>query len=398
MKCGVLPHNTAEPRDVTWIAQGEEIPLVDSYRYLGVILDTRMSVTNIAKHRELALKASLGASKAFLSSKSIPLMIRLTLLKALALPIATYGAEAFGMNQENCRKMTSFIAGWLRRLIGRQPRSPVALTTLSRELGVPIFHAAASARRARILYKLPTLSTWGKTLWSEVTHTPKRTPITQGRVWLRTRKMPDSGNPKELSVEVRSKVTASHESANSSLSLSRYIEHNFQSTRRYIKRAAIYPEIGRGLDWLIQARVDGFWDTKKAVRLLIPRRGRAGSCPLCLEKMKMTDIAHLLLECESLDSERDEILSRTISDIKVLVSPSDGVLTEQHCPILLGGEVNGGVGLGKTWVDVRRMNSRETLVPHWVQVAKFLRLAVPRYYGGWPDIFRAPAANAQGIG
>ena len=66
--------------------------------------------------------------------------------------------------------------------------------------------------------------------------------------------------------------------------------------------------------------------------------------------------------------------------------------------MLLGGELNGAISLGDGWINGRRMSPRERSVPHWVQVARFLKIVVPRYYRGWADIFATPAADAQGIG
>lgn len=161
-KCGILEVppkgcSTFKVSSDEFILQNEIVPIVRSYKYLGVIIDSRLDFELMIENRVSKARDTIRKLKHFLMCPSIPLYARIIVCKAVFVPIALYGGEIWGMNQRRVRVLETLRVSLLRLLIGSRAGS---LAALGREFHFPYMYAIASSRRTRAYF------TWQKSrLW-----------------------------------------------------------------------------------------------------------------------------------------------------------------------------------------------------------------------------------------
>ena len=168
-KCGVMVFGPEVKRQKAkkallnqeWIAQGDAIPVVEKYLYLGTMFTEQLSLTAMAEYRaEIAMK-KFHAAKHVLGSHVIPADTRAMIFKGTILPTALYGAELWGMHQGRCTKGENLCKKAIKVIMGS---AQVALKVARDQLGIPPFEAMAAARKARALMKFASLKTWAASL------------------------------------------------------------------------------------------------------------------------------------------------------------------------------------------------------------------------------------------
>ena len=104
-KCGAMViHGNQQQKDELIQCKpkikGTEIEIVAQYTYLGIPVDADFSLDTIAKEREAAVQRAVGSVSGFLRSRNVPIHVRLKALKSFILPVATFGGELLGMNEQ----------------------------------------------------------------------------------------------------------------------------------------------------------------------------------------------------------------------------------------------------------------------------------------------------------
>lgn len=100
-KCGVMVID--EPSQILnepVLFNGEEIPVVDKYIYLGIEFNDQLNMSEVAKYRLGKGKKALGILTPTLRNLKVPLEYKSMLIKSILVPTLEYGVEIFGMNQE----------------------------------------------------------------------------------------------------------------------------------------------------------------------------------------------------------------------------------------------------------------------------------------------------------
>ena len=137
---------------------GARIPLVDTYRYLGIDFRSDLQIAHVARDR-VAQGRKLAAMLApFLRRQSIPARMRKGVVQGVLVPTLLYGAELYGMRADILGPMQALLNGAMRPVAGASAKATVASSALWREVGIAPVHALAVARRARALHKCPRLS------------------------------------------------------------------------------------------------------------------------------------------------------------------------------------------------------------------------------------------------
>ena len=101
-KCGVMEIKV-NPSDQTPLApvayNGETIPTVDKYIYLGIEFNNLLDMNMMSKYRIGKGKQALNMLVKTLANSRVPLGYRVMLIKSILIPTIHYGAEVFGMNE-----------------------------------------------------------------------------------------------------------------------------------------------------------------------------------------------------------------------------------------------------------------------------------------------------------
>jgi len=398
-KCGIMvvtlpqdqPMATNNLRVQHLRLQGALLPVVEKYVYLGVEFNCRLDITAIVGARVEKTRKAVMALRGPLTNKLIPLQARILILKQCILPIASYGAEIFGMRQDFAKPLQHYVAGAMRWVLGLSwGNRRTCLEVMCAELGVPPLYAHFSAYRARLYIKIPAMRTFVRLL---LLFPLKGGILRQGLPWSQTtRNWLKKYCPNVLDLPphksklagklVREDLTNyvwddGSAFLNRTQSAFRYKTLMFYGTCDFVRLASHYPGISLGVLALAQMRCNAFW-TASALNSIGFIVGQwTNRCPCCLlPVIGGESYKHILVQCVKWRDERSEmlcVLERIIGrDVYNELS------VEELAVLLLGG------GVGDNCVDdkvrrafIRDMKSqakstgRRTLPLFWY-VAEFL--------------------------
>ena len=171
-KCGIMEiqppsteevelHEDHELRDGLRL-DGELLPIVTEYKYLGLWLTKDLDPVKFVTKRTEAGRATVNTLLPFLGCGTIPLSMRLQVVRAVIMPRLLYGAEVYGNNrQELTSKVQTLLNKCLKTMMGKLggPTLTVPSVPLWKEFGIDPFCAIANGRRARAYQKCQSLKT-----------------------------------------------------------------------------------------------------------------------------------------------------------------------------------------------------------------------------------------------
>jgi exonuclease III len=357
-KCGVMgigEEAIQEAKVVEWHLQGQRVPQVEKYRYLGVAFNERLDLDEMMSDRALAtLKARMGL-QSFLSSTTIPLRARAMVLKAVVTAVAAYGGELLGMEEQRCRKVQSEVDAASRWLVGSSEKTRIAsASTIRMEIGLPSMAARLAAARTRALRKWAHAKTWIGRLIREPMSSRKRTWVTGSIRWLsgygpsaQVREAEAAKSPGGvLSVTaecrlVRACVEDRREKGEGlSISETYYVESGFRATAGALM--AVCSGVGmeaRAMVMIVRLRCGFFWTGLRAAQARIIDAAYFEKCPCCGAEGPET-AEHYLLECSQWNEGREEMM--TLIGVERLLMVHWFVLSgRSRMTLLLGGELAG---------------------------------------------------------
>eukprot|EP00842_Homolaphlyctis_polyrhiza_P003045 jgi/Hompol1/3741/HPOL_006767-RA len=111
-KCGVMRFtttpDTSPPPPVIHL-HGQQVPIVDSYSYLGCDIDDKLTLKPWTLSKRSAIRKAIRSLHPLITNKSLPLRFRLRVFSSLALGTASYGLEAIGGSVSSVQPMQSVI-------------------------------------------------------------------------------------------------------------------------------------------------------------------------------------------------------------------------------------------------------------------------------------------------
>jgi hypothetical protein len=381
-KCGVMvlcsaaKHEAAKRR--TWLLQGRPIPVVDEYKYLGVLIDPMLTFVPNAALRVSKGRAALYALEWLLRDPTVPLAIKALVYKTRVHPVLCFGGELLGLNRNltvrtaSLQQVQNRAIKWMAIGSGR---GSVGVIPVLVELGIPTVAATLAGAKVRAMVKYPSLRSWIGALSRQRAPIPRRV-VGAFRLWSTcskasaTRLVPAwrSLSPKAAS---RSIVTvtmtrALRRKAATGVHAKVYHRSRFSSTTRYLSVGAKH-FIGDApaLAWLTRARTGllQFGYAAAAAGRIDPKYRR--QCIACEEPVKDT-LSHLLLDCTQYENSRHGAFKRLTEAAKALArkSLSSRVVTVTHrrlarvvLKLLLGGSSGPKgrtVSLGTRWLPPSR--------------------------------------------
>lgn len=398
-KCGVMVFgdSTETLRSRSWTLQGQQVPVVESYTYLGIEIHHDMDLAKSAQAITTRTRKALFSLRPALTNSAIPVAVKVMILKSLVLPIATLGGELLGMNKARAKHSQSLIdKGLLWILRGeRAGRGNMGMAVMRLELDIAPLHALLCARRTRAWCKFRTLSTWIACLMKEPFKSRKNTWVSGTSSYLKRflKDMADgpSLSPKASARRVASLVWDSEVEKDGAKGLEHYLNSCFRHSREFIGLALPHTDLCKGIVWLIRMRLLAVWTGPRAAkaRLVDPRW--SSMCPSCGEECQ-EDLTHILLECSSAAAER----ARHIQPLEEWFAGFNSALhREDIATLILGGQV-GGVDLSQQWLGEATHTDWRDRAP-FLMVAEFLQSVMPRRMGRlWGD--RSLQALPRGLG
>ena len=372
-KCGVMmigPATETEANLATLKAavitlNGDEIPVVSSYMYLGGVFRSDLSLDGLVADRNMKAKRAVGAVAPILSNVCIPLAMRRLTVLAFVQPTLTYVGELLGMGFKYTTEGLQTTMGNALRMIamGRGPAVRPSLTAVMVELGLPPVYACLAGLRARAFAKYHK----SKTYVAQLYDTNKKLSCVWsegGSKWLSSNAPPlvvfDTickkylkDNNKECFTsyrEVPSKVLAKKIKwraaekiwkACTDTTYTRYAEANFRGSASYIKRTAEFgAPFACGVQRIFQIRCGSFMTGHRAAVMELIHSKYHARCVCCEQEVVGGEsVSHMIFSCKTWSDER-QVLLPLATALNVLSTHYDMIFSSrQRETLILGGEV-----------------------------------------------------------
>ena len=436
-KCGVMgvgfPRYQARLRREPhrWQLGGEAIPVVESYTYLGLLLQADLDLNAMAAARADKGWSVLHTLRPVLSCSSIPLAMRLRMVKYILVPSLAYGAELWGMSDARCTAVSRVLSTALRLLIRVGERSTlVSPLVVGLETDVCPMAARAAGSRARAFYKFPSLRTTVAALLCNL-GLPARSMRSSWehwtRLWLARYGPPaaadavahQEGEAEAADAAVVGAVVAQQRMRlrtavrhvrehvwlrllmrTQAASVSRYLERDLWASNGYIHAAVQFPLDAVGVHWLTRARVGAIWTATAYARIHWLPAANLAECPFCLSAQhpQGETLTHMLVECPRWHEPR-AALQPLLEEARGALGA--GVCSESLAVFLLGGRARGDRGISARcshWVKLPRkpQNGVQGVdqLPGFVLVARFFAAVMPARLAVLGPLLHPPRADA----
>ena len=407
-KCGIMgigeeAHRRVVNNQDLWRLNGELIPVVTEYLYLGVLINGTLDLDVVAKDRAMKGRKALNAIRPVLISRSIPTIVKSRLVNAVLIPTLSYSGEIWGMQETRAKYGQKVISEAMRLMAGLKITSSCTSTaTLALEFGIIPLAAITSAARTRAYLKYPTLRTYIADLVQAPMSNRKKTWVSGTPLWLR-RYHNDAllcGSPTTAADLVKSRLC--DKLSRGGITSERYRECQLSQSVQYLSVAYQYPNIVKGIWWLTRMRVSAFWTAVAFERIgWLPNRYR-NRCPFCNMVGTGETIEHLLMVCPQWADHRRQYLGSLIN------------IGANYYNLLGGSKYNGGLTSDQvrtSWLLPKENEHRdegnsqtgnENVVdnrsPGFVQVAMYLQQVMPIRLRRLAVLLKTPRTDADDNG
>ena len=408
-KCGVMGFGEGAMDDLRlheWSLDGQIIPTVERYDYLGIPFTSDLDVSLIPESRaEKGLKA-LNAIRPLVSCLQIPILVRINVLKAIVVPVLVYGGELWGMQSNRSEKPQRVLNEALRLLIRQRAKSSLTSSaTLGLEFGIPPISAMVAAARVRALKKFPQLRTVIADLIGSPIRSRQHTWVSGSVWWLKRFCREASGvlNPHIAAKMVKTSVWNRYNATAKSKSLKFFLDNRLERTSKYLAIATHNPTIARGIFWLCRLRLGAVWYANRLAAIGYINADYRNKCPFCNEAVVETP-EHLLMICSRWRQYREECLGAFIathnptwiqllggSNLEGDMEGEDNManIARVWCP-----ETPGHIALHPLVPQVRDDNN-DMMLPTCALVAQYLQQVMPIRFGLLHNLIEVPRADAD---
>ena len=360
-KCGIMCIGDNQeiliPYQERFKINNEIIPIVNQYKYLGLIITNTLDVKDMMADRFKYGQKLVNIMSPFLKSQCIPINMRTIVMKAVVIPTLIYGSEIYGMNKLITSNMQKYLNVAIKAIAGVSIKAAVSNVALWRELNCTPICALAAARRARAYRKCGLSNTWISTLLNGIFKSQKWTWLLGTPRWLkryvdrlaalevRPHQQVAVGawqnmTPEDIAIYVTRVVWEREEKCHRCRTATRYIDYGYENNQIFKIGNKHHPSLNIGFNTIIKCRIGGFWTGKRlASRGLLADRYN-NFCPCCQEQ-RAESLYHLIWECSRWEISREQWLGPLLGDpaIQAMVAPQ--LNPEGLVAILLGGEFEG---------------------------------------------------------
>lgn len=374
-KCGVMAVNgDMPPLGVEFILDGDELPRVSTYKYLGVPFNNLLSMEAMADARAQKGDKLLRTVTPFLRNVSLPVTLKRDVIRTNVIPVLSYGGEIFGMSRARVQGLERVLRKSVAALTGGWGRAAYDVMLL--ELGIPSIYAKTSALRRRALLKYPDLVTVIGELCSKPFSSRHATWFTGASRWMATQRTKLA----RLGIDLDTEVTAAQEldavsnQGAKTKAWNRFLHYSFGSSSSYLETldgmASFTARHAIGIAGLVALRTNGLMFAPRAAKAGILGSYFETHCPCCGMASK-ENAQHFLLKCSAFSEQRTLFLGGLRRVIRKIV-PAAHLSSRTEAVILLGG-VRNGFSLGKNWFNSEDAGDAPSGSPYCLQVIKYLQ-------------------------
>ena len=254
-----VPEDEEGPTDTLivggpFLVQGEQMPIVRAYTYLGVEITPRLSLEKMAKARSEKAGLFLARATPFLRDPWVPLRAKRMVIAGCLMPMVLYGAEIWGMSEERCAGAQKWVSRAVTMAIGGG--SAVPLLVVCDELRILPAHVAAAGRRARLLRKARTLRTYLRDVVEKPFTARTRTWYTGTLTWMKRWDKTTVLEPQALRERMLAKLRAQDDT----LGRRYYRDWHFDETSRvWLELQEQMPEWAVGVSLILKMRWRAAW-------------------------------------------------------------------------------------------------------------------------------------------
>ncbi|KAH6591968.1 hypothetical protein BASA50_008367 [Batrachochytrium salamandrivorans] len=349
-KCGIisftghLAPRLDNPLDIR--LHGQLVSRVESYKYLGVLIDSKLDHSAWLKQKRSALEHTISALHPVLANHQLTVNYRSRIFSAVVMGKAYYGLELVGGNKSHLAPLQTTINKGIRLFTGA--RLSTAIGPLLVETGIGSLLTRSLVSRVRLLERSVT----------------KKTPINAIC----------SGTDNDVfTLNVQGQL---------------YVTRQLLDTSGFFKDPSFDQSRAHGTRYLMLARMDALWTARKAIQIGIlvdTHPFSVDHCILCDQQLLSTSIAHLVVECEQVTGHRIQsglVPAIQKSRLRLLGRALDpGV--ENVYTWLRGGVLNGEADLDQRWLDGtvehESMGTRHDNRALAARLADFLQVAYRQY-------------------
>jgi hypothetical protein len=401
-KCGVMAIHTtdgvADTKHPDTVAlerenlsiQGALLPVVQVYKYLGVLFASDLDLARVSSARKASAQGALFSLKALLRDKEIALPIKSLLLKQCVMSVANYGGELVGMNRKLSTDVQAVIRQGARWCFGaRKAVGVTSGTVLLMELGMVSTFAERCGQAARLARKFPLTKTVIKSLLADP-FDPIPAGIPRVRAWMQntrawTKKLDPKGtlwranstDPakygrviKKLAFKLELAEMTDEAASRYSKSTNAYVAAGLTKTNRYIAKSAQFPDVVKGVNTLAAMRTGTLLTGERAASMSLIDSRYEDECPCCSEHVPETT-EHILMVCKRWSPQR-EALEKALSHAGCSVA---ALSYKKKARLLLGGQWDGKGSrrMRNFFVQGAHPKPRQGMDPWFVVVARFLQ-------------------------
>ncbi|KAH6582792.1 hypothetical protein BASA61_008358 [Batrachochytrium salamandrivorans] len=376
-KCGIisftghLAPRLDNPLDIR--LHGQLVSRVESYKYLGVLIDSKLDHSAWLKQKRSALEHTISALHPVLANHQLTVNYRSRIFSAVVMGKAYYGLELVGGNKSHLAPLQTTINKGIRLFTGA--RLSTAIGPLLVETGIGSLLTRSLVSRVRLLERSVTKRTPINAICSgtdnDVFTLNVQGQLVRSQRWFWSRRTKQLyRNRYWLTPQVRPKTVKQR--------------HSFalMETLRTCGDSASLQK------YLMLARMDALWTARKAIQIGIlvdTHPFSVDHCILCDQQLLSTSIAHLVVECEQVTGHRIQsglVPAIQKSRLRLLGRALDpGV--ENVYTWLRGGVLNGEADLDQRWLDGtvehESMGTRHDNRALAARLADFLQVAYRQY-------------------
>jgi endonuclease/exonuclease/phosphatase family metal-dependent hydrolase len=293
---------------------GAQLPVVATYRYLGIQVNNKLNAAEMVRARAAAGQAVLGTLMPVLRDRRIPRHERVTIVKSFLAPVVMFGAELWGGRRELVRPLHKVLHTALCVAVG-VPRN-TSMYCVRQTVG------CRSARAWSLVASVRALSKWrGLRSWvSDLVRAPYRG---RGRSWVwsravtrtvrrvdRSRRAMAAAQEGDIS-KAKKEIGKVAEVKDDTLAGRRWRQYDLDGSVAEARKLATLGAM-RDLDnWTVRQldrmRAGVFNTTQRLARCEIVAAQWRAQCPYCLQPVA-EDLAHFLLDCEAWTSQRKQFI------------------------------------------------------------------------------------------
>ncbi|KAH6589767.1 hypothetical protein BASA50_009859 [Batrachochytrium salamandrivorans] len=395
---GYVPPRLDSPLDIR--LHGQLVSRVESYKYLGVLIDSKLDHSAWLKQKRSALEHTISALHPVLANHQLTVNYRSRIFSVVIMGKAYYGLELVGGNKPYLAPLKTTINKGIRLFTGA--RLSTAIGPLLVETGIGFLLTRSLVSRVRLLERsvtkrtpinaicsgtdndVFTLNVQGQLVRSQRWFWSRRTKqLYRNRYWLTPQVRPKTVKQRHSFALMETLRTCGD-----SASLQKYVTRQLLDTFGFFKDPSFDQSRAHGTRYLMLARMDALWTARKAIQIGIlvdTHPFSVDHCILCNQQLLSTSIAHLVVECEQVTGHRIQsglVPAIQKSRLRLLGRALDpGV--ENVYTWLRGGVLNGEADLDQRWLDGtvehESMGTRHDNRALAAQLADFLQVAYRQY-------------------